>query len=194
MNGPYAAQSRAVGDSCEYDRDCAAPTEPNAEVHCPCGTCEKTFRLGFSCGADAVVCASDETCSSLGGPEGGCIKDAKLGGSCVATQCVPGLYCDAQHICVMPPTIGGACNPHDEDSCAAPAFCDGVTSTCAMPGAVGAHCDWLRYEREECSEGTACSLESNTCVPILDNGAACTDDAGCTSGYCVHGACETRSC
>jgi hypothetical protein len=194
MNGPYAPGSRAVGDTCEYARDCAAPSEPNAQVHCPCGTCEKTYILQVQCGADAVVCQPDEVCSSLGGPEGGCIKDAKLGGSCAATACLPGLYCDAQNICVEPAAVGGACDPRDESSCAAPAFCAGATSTCALPGGVGAACDFLRYERAECGDGTACSLD-NRCVPILDNGASCPDDTGCTSGYCTPDhVCETRSC
>ena len=52
-----------------------------------------------------------------------------------------------------------------------------------------------RIYRDECQPGTACSIASNTCVEILENGASCTDDAGCLSGYCTpDGICETRSC
>jgi hypothetical protein len=190
----HAAHSVSQGDSCNYDRDCA-PVD-GAVVDCPCGTCEKYFDLGFSCGADAVVCTATQTCSSLGGPEGGCIPDADLGGSCASTQCLPGLDCNqTTQTCVVPGALGAACDATDEDSCAKPTFCAGTTSTCAMPGGAGAACDWQRIYRNECVDGNACSLVTNTCVPILDNGASCTDDAGCTSGYCTPDqSCETRSC
>jgi hypothetical protein len=181
------------GGECEYDRDCA-PVE-GANVYCPCGTCEKTYPLPIQCGPNAVVCKPDETCSSAGGPMGGCVPDAKLGESCATTNCLSGLWCGPGQLCKQAAPVGEACDARVEESCAAPAYCDGLTQKCVQPGAAGAPCDSNRIYRDECQAGTACSIVSNTCVEILENGASCTDDTGCLSGYCTpDGICETRSC
>jgi len=190
-----AAHSVAIGGSCDYDVDCATPTDANAIASCACGTCEEQDQLGLTCGDDGRVCNADETCAFSVDGSGGCMPSASEGASCEVVNCLPGLFCGSNTLCARAAAVGASCDPNDEDSCAAPSFCDGASHTCVPLGATGAACDWTRYERAECVAGDGCSIVSSTCVEELDDGETCTDDAGCLSGFCApSGACETRSC
>ncbi len=189
------AHSVAIGGSCNYDVDCVIPTDaPNAIASCACGTCEEQYQLGVTCGDDGRVCNADETCAFSADGSGGCMPSAGEGASCEVVDCLPGLFC-ANAVCARAAAVGASCDPTNEDSCAAPAFCDGASATCVPLGATGAACDWTRYERAECVAGDGCSIVSSMCVEERDDGATCTDDAGCLSGFCAPGGeCETRSC
>jgi hypothetical protein len=190
-SGPQS-HSVAIGGACQYDSDCARPSD-GGDVHCPCGTCEEDYPLPLHCGPAGTVCSADETC--VLSTVSGCMPSAKLGESCAMVNCVSGLYCDRTDRCATPGAVGQPCDPKIEESCAAPAFCDGASATCAAPRHPGEACDWKRYDRAECEAGSACSLVSNTCVTRQLNGASCTDDAGCLSDYCTPDhLCQTNRC
>jgi hypothetical protein len=198
-NGSHAPGSVPQGGSCEYDRDCA-PVK-GAIPQCACGAsgdnvCGAVSPVPVGCGDASRVCSDTETCTfDAAHPNGACVPDATAGQPCDATNCMPGLFCNASQVCEAAHAAGQPCNPDDQTSCAAPAFCDTKTSTCQALRAVGQPCDPGEIDRAQCVSGAGCSLVKQVCVTPEPNGSPCPDDVGCLSGYCdPSGTCQTRSC
>lgn len=156
------------------------------------GACPALFTgLALSLGCDPPV--MNTTDAPLIGQDAG---PAVVGAPCDATHaCGPGLMCETSY-------PGGYCTLDcTADECPAGSICDGnltpflCLDSCAAPSDCrdGYQC-WSGACRPPCSDDMPCS-DGGVCdggVCRIDggglaNGAACTQDAQCTSGVCLAG-------
>jgi hypothetical protein len=202
--GPATPGSVALGDGCEYDRDCTPPTADQLPLDAGPGFIEFDYRavcqcrvctlVGFSrldqrCGA--VTCTPDESCW-FGALGGFCVANVGEGESCAMADCRAGLYCDAG-TCAKQHAPGDTCKYDNQSSCLTPAYC-AKSGRCMLPGGEGATCDSDLYEQHTCQVGLNCTL-ANVCVVPQLNGAACADDFECLGGTCsLAGRCESTRC
>jgi hypothetical protein len=200
-----APGSVALGESCQYDIDCAPVDGGIASCMCISGhtdspRCQASF-LGpvfFHCGSDdGPICDEKHTCRAGTDPLGECLPNADRGQSCAELLCLPGLFCNG--VCENPRGAGEDCDPRDQKSCAAPLFCSPSTSKCTAPGQLGQPCsnaDEFATEGEAvvCVTGLVCSPMSGTCVAPRPNGGVCQVFSECLSRKCSFGRCIARIC
>lgn len=110
------------------------------------------------------ACASDHDC------------DAAVGLRCITRQD------DLQGVCAEPVTASGG------EPCEDPAIVCEEAYYCGP----GAHCivkprrDEACSARVPCAPGFYCSgQDEGTCLPKIENGAACNTDAVCAGGFCI---------
>lgn len=168
----------------------------------PCGTAMTSSNVYVStpC-APGLVCGSDTGMSST------CRRPAALGMPCSPT---PG--CAGSAVCVRAAgadtgtcmaqvvrnAAGEACQTAGAAEVCNPVrrlHCDAGRCVASGDGTVGATCD----DSGECNTGLYCNDPASgarTCQAQLADGAACTIDAACRSGYCdlTRMVCQTQSC
>ena len=94
-----------------------------------------------------------------------------------------GLHCDGT-ACVPLKPVGEPCAIGVQE-CAATAYCDSATSTCAVRKNAGDPCGSSAYE---CAAGTTCGF-NQSCVTERAIGSSCLIDADCLSVACRNGVC-----
>jgi hypothetical protein len=147
--------------------------------------------------------SSNTTCKSLAE-----IATGALGTACLDSTgpwCIPPLLCASQPTapdagpssgssCRGEYPAGVACSFSYPDLCPDTHYCEaqsGSGGTCNPRRAAGATC----IEQQACARGTRCSgAASGVCMPVMDNGASCTDGALCWSGACTNGKCTATQC
>lgn len=161
-----------------------APLADGRSARCQCvegsrpEVCAAQLPVGAKCpsgGAYSLDCSEGLRC--VGNV---CITPGDLGETCKLTeQCKEGLACTSGK-CAAGHALGEGCD-RLSDNCALPNHCDSVSFKCVPPGAVGEACNSYVAHRA-CVEGAACV--SKKCVQLLDDGATCTTDGECLSGFC----------
>ncbi|MFH2010360.1 MAG: hypothetical protein ABI333_27425 [bacterium] len=167
---PYSGHCQG-GTSCSGDTECAPPT---------------TVCVGDVCmpGCLSAGCSGTDQCNQLTGrcqPAGGCGGDYDCNPPstiCEGTACVPGCQpggCGAQQC----NTSTGRCEPiggctGDQDCNPPSTICEG---TACVPGC----------QPGSCSGGLQCNTSTGRCetATLLLDGADCTSNGQCLSGYCM---------
>jgi hypothetical protein len=125
--------------------------------------CQEVFRLGNTVGFDCAVdtdCAATLGCYLTDTGKGTCqkISTIALGEDCSASGavCAAGLYCGTDKACIKRKPSGSDCSP--------------FTKPCT--------------EDLQCVIADA-KANTGTCTAKLANGADCTSDAECSTGFCA---------
>jgi hypothetical protein len=150
-----------------------------------------------------IGASSNTTCQSLAEVATGAIGTACLDST--GPLCIPPLLCAMQltnpdagpssgNSCRGEYPAGGACSFSYPDLCPDTHYCEaqtGTGGTCNPRRAAGATCT----EQQACARGTRCSgSASGVCMPVKDNGEACTSSTTCWSGACTKGKCTVSQC
>jgi hypothetical protein len=153
---------------------------------------------GLDCGGSCAPCpngegcASDDDCQSAlcqgAGGSGGA-----AGGNAVASCAA----CSDDADCATP--AGGSCDGGNNEqtsdrTCDAGNCVAGTTSGCTpyLCGSDACLSDCSSGGHADCIAGYYC--QTNSCVTTKANGLSCSDDAECTSSYCVDGHCCDTPC
>jgi hypothetical protein len=156
-------------DVCTFGLGTLAPNEPCvSDSQCQSGAC-----LGVPAADGGTqgcpVCAPFDTSCPNGaqgtvcGPDMTCIANPTTGaGSCVAIT-----YADAGEKCDWVQTL-----------CKAGLICNGATSICSSPGALGAPCG----DAWDCGGSLVCPAAPSTCQNPEQAGTVCTTDQDCAPG------------
>ncbi len=203
------------GESCTADAEC------QSGFGCSGGTCVTPAGVGESCGGgSAVTCEDGLLCAGEGETEPGTCKafDAvfvqPLGESCNLVDgldplCEPGLSCVVEdfdfatmeviQVCAAPSSSGGACNLGFPEVCPVGEYCNADPMTGVFEG----DCVPLPTSGEPCRQvdeglGQPCApahaCVGDTCQALQANGASCSDDGECYSGYCDGALCAAPDC
>jgi len=168
---------KAPGDACSTDSDCAPSAD--GSVVCAFST------AGSICQVRTKGAENDTPCV---GTTGGDVPFEPSSSSTTPARGFlcdwgDGLRCDGT-ACVRLKSLGDACTIGVQE-CAASAFCDFATATCAVRKNVGESCGDGSYE---CVMGTTCGANM-TCVAQGAIGATCQIEAECLSLACQGGVC-----
>jgi hypothetical protein len=178
------------GGACQQDSDCAP--EPGGGA-----TCFDQFNLGDAGTSQTLTCIQTSDGQAGSGPCIGTRNGATLlyswsGNTPVPTTAVvcdvaSNLTCNATtHECVTLNAVGQPCNT--DSDCVPSAFCSYTSGAgqCTTRLADGASC---ANAPSGCQTTSACDSTTQTCKPLLADGAACTTGEECQSFECVNGAC-----
>ncbi|HEY6463301.1 MAG TPA: hypothetical protein VIY73_24210, partial [Polyangiaceae bacterium] len=100
-----------------------------------------------------------------------------------------GTTCDQTSLtCIALQPTGTACTT--DSQCVAGDYCGyaGVSAQCAPRVADGTAC---ADDPTSCLTTSTCDSTTETCKPLLANGAQCTGGSQCQSGGCGNGLCES---
>lgn len=130
-------------------------------------------------------CSSDE----FHMPDGlGCFEFFDQFDQCYEDRPCGEMYCI--HGTCQPRYLNGeSCTAETEDYCFSGFCCQGCGGTCQeYPLEVGFNCS-LGLEFNECASGWCSSEEGDpdreaVCLPLIEDGETCDEDAHCVSGYC----------
>ena len=162
-------------------------------------------QLGASCGGSGMpICAYGFQCDTAGGTPGVCQPltfTAASGATCRPSGgvlCQAGLVCalvddggDAYQ-CEAPVAAGAACHRAIPSACPTGSVCVVATGmdlgTCQPQGLASQPCLTGGGVLFGCAPGLTCDFDTDVCVTLVDNGAACTVDDQC-GGACSAGVC-----
>jgi hypothetical protein len=198
MSCPGTCQPRvAAAGACSGDEACATGLD------CASGRCAAFGQTGAACGTGAPSCAMGFVCDSDRMPAS-CqplTNAAASGAACNPAGgvfCQPGLVCalvdvDAEvYQCQAPVAAGAACFRAVPNACPRGQVCVVAAGqdagACTPQGAVGQPCAQGAGVVFGCVSGSNCDGDTDLCVALADNGAACTSDAQCVED-CLAGAC-----
>jgi hypothetical protein len=179
--------TKAPGDLCSEDRECAASTEGDV-------ICESGFISGGAvvekCQIQIRGVAGSSPC--LWTVDGSYRSTSSLredveprGYLCYVSD---GLRCDGgSGACVALQPLGGSC--FNADECVKGSYCSGSPSTCMARKTVGGTCGGAD---SECVTTAYCA-STLMCEARSGIGTTCTESAQCTSGSCVNGKCDAGS-
>ncbi len=101
-----------------------------------------------------------------------------------------GVICGSSQTCDAVSAVGGTCTT--DANCVSSAYCafaaDG--STCVARLADGSSC---ATATTACQSTSYCDSTSETCKPLLADGAVCSIDTQCASSVCTNGACSPNN-
>ncbi|HWP07697.1 MAG TPA: hypothetical protein VNN72_18225 [Polyangiaceae bacterium] len=170
-----------VGGHCSQDRECIQSED--AYVQCDAGVCTSDpdgfvsvgdvhAHLGEACGASCARDGSSTSCSYMGTSANnkGCWEE-------------DGLYCSDAGVCASVPKLGEACPDY---ACATDSYCGG--SVCVASIASGPCPSYI-----ECLHTSYCDSDTQMCIPLKANGAACNYDSECSSANCEGDVCREWS-
>jgi hypothetical protein len=163
-----AAGSVAANGTCSDDVDCAAGLWCQLEDGSADGKCVARGGAGADCSYMAALFSNGyahECLPGYGCGESGCVKMGNVGEACTDSS-----GCKLMLDCPLPVTDGGVA-PNG-----APQY-----GKCAVPVALGGSC---YGESVQCAADAFCDAATSTCVALLADNAACTDDSQCASGTC----------
>ncbi len=180
---------------------CRAPFQPGAECLgiepvCSGGlscyarpgeakkTCQALGSVGTPC--DSSKCQPGLTCNYGGGDT--CVTRGKAGDTCnpiPPDACLENLYCLPDQKCHAAGSLGQACDLRDHRTCQSGGYCfdTGSGAKCVAARTAGQTCLRDGFQNM-CTSGLYCAVATNTCVPQVADGTACTSDFACTSGNC----------
>ncbi|MBL9026795.1 MAG: hypothetical protein JNL21_31650 [Myxococcales bacterium] len=202
-DGPCVADS-----DCEVTEYCAAGmclpqkdigADCQAQGQCSSGHCVDGFCCDTGCSGQCEACSlpgSEGICSAVAGaPVGARPACASDGSSC-------GGVCDGSG-------TAGCAYPAAETECRGASCADGVAiaagqcaGTGSCPAEVVVPCGGFACDGEACKSSCATDDDcvagqrcvAGACIPLVENGAACAEDAACLSGACADGVCCDRAC
>jgi hypothetical protein len=218
--GAYACQgASACATSCFNDASCAPGTycvtatstcEPKnidgtactAPHECTSGHCVEGVCCNTSCNGACMACTAKNKAS---GADGTCAlakegsdphDDCKDDG---ATSCKHDGTCDGQGACRLY-SLGTACgatecvgNVQTGYACDGSGVCvAGTEFDCGAYLCKGETCDASCGADTDCADGAYCDAQQ--CAKKKKNGATCTVDHACKSGFCVDGFCCDSAC
>lgn len=169
--------TKQPGEPCSESSECAK-VEGASRVYC-----STTFTSGPDGSKQEQFCQASQVKK-----EGEDCQGAPKGYSWECDE-KAGAFCDfASGKCMMPAGEGAACSTSNYGSCTKGLYCSSKngSSVCTPRQAAGAACQ--QYDRS-CAEGTYCSTQQ-VCETQIADGAACTSNDSCLSGFCTNGACE----
>ena len=197
---PGTCQARGATAAACADDDACGPG-----LDCAGGTCQAFGQLGASCGGSGMpICAYGFQCDTAGGTPGVCQPltfTAASGATCRPSGgvlCQAGLVCalvddgaDAYQ-CEAPVAAGAACHRAIPSACPTGSVCVVATGmdlgTCQPQGLASQPCLTGGGVLFGCAPGLTCDFDTDVCVTLVDNGAACTVDDQC-GGACSAGVC-----
>jgi hypothetical protein len=166
------------GQGCESGSECAPPLECHESACTAMPGAGKPCLQEIYCATD-LFCADDGTCDSPRGRGAACPEGGEA--------CGDDLYCDSTTTTCQPPLgVGDSCAA-DSWACGEGLYCSEATTTCTRYPGAGGDC---AASSGECADGYYCDA-TETCAPLKESGAACTDDAECQSDDCTSGACAS---
>jgi hypothetical protein len=185
---------QALGQICAADGECASD-------HCVegvccdgacangCQTCTAAGSVGTCLARPGGSSPRDPTDCPVDSPSSCGFDGTCSDGSCrqyFATPCIDGICngaavtgafrCNGSGQCVEAPMT--ICTPYTCDSTG-----DATTGSCFQSCTSNA----------QCAPNTACDVATGSCQ-LKAQGAACTDDAQCPSGFCADGVCCNNAC
>ncbi|HEX5099752.1 MAG TPA: hypothetical protein VFV94_09650, partial [Polyangiaceae bacterium] len=171
----------AVGGHCTKDGECIQSDD--AYVECDAGVCTSMpngfvvlgnvhAKLGEACGASCSRDGNGPGCLYVGTPASnkGCWEE-------------DGLFCNAAGVCAPVPKLGEAC---PNQACATDTYCSG--GVCVASIASGPCPSY-----DGCLHTSYCDSDTQLCVPLKANGAACNYDSECVSENCEGDVCRQWS-
>lgn len=196
---PGTCQPRvAAGVACATNAACGPGLD------CAADTCQALGQAGASCGSGLPDCAWGLVCDTSAGTPGVCQPltfAAGAGASCRpagGTLCQAGLVCalvasdPSTYQCEAPVAVGAACHRAIPSACPTGTVCvvpSGTLGACQPQGQAGQPCLTGSGVLFGCAPGAACDFDTDTCVALVDNGAACAVDAQCANDACAGGVC-----
>jgi hypothetical protein len=185
------AGTRADGESCAFDTECAHGRCGGGDQ---CGTCSAKHPAGDICHGD------DDCVAGLGcGSDGKCAARANVGESCKTSPCHAPLSCIAG-VCAAPIADGKACDPTiGFNACdwSNGRECDVTSRTCQTQDlhGIGQECGYTLDNgafrlRGQCEPGLRCALNAirGVCVAETQVGEGCFFAGGPDGAQCEHGA------
>lgn len=182
---------------------CATNAACGPGLDCAADTCQALGQAGASCGSGRPECAWGLQCDTAAGTPGVCQPltfTAAAGASCRpagGVLCQPGLVCaliandPATYQCEAPVAASAPCHRAIPSACPAGTVCvvaSGTVGACQPQGQAGQPCLTGSGVLFGCAAGTTCDFDTDTCVTLVDNGAACVVDAQCANA-CAGGVC-----
>ncbi|MBK8255273.1 MAG: hypothetical protein IPK82_21760 [Polyangiaceae bacterium] len=185
-SGAGACALLPAGSACTNNAECSSTfcvdgVCCNTACNTLCNACtavKKGSGADGACGAVAANLDPDSECAGAQVCNGSSLcklpngEACALGTDCVSGNCIDGVCCNT--------TCTGTCN-----ACTAAKKGSGLDGVC---GAIGANTD----PDNECLGAFSCNGAS-ACA-LLANGAACTANGECTSGFCADGVCCNTAC
>lgn len=188
----------AAAGACSIDEACATGLD------CASGHCAAFGQTDATCGTGAPSCAMGFVCDTDRMPAS-CQPITHAAASSAACNPGAGVFCQAGLVCALvdvdadvyqcqaPVAAGAACFRAVPSACPTGQVCivpaGQDAGTCTAQGAVGQPCAQGAGVVFGCVSGSACDGDTDLCVALADNGAACTSDAQCV-GDCIALACE----
>ena len=194
-----SAGTRAPGQACAFNSQCASLSCDLASTEC--GQCTSLGDLDADCSAAGITCKpglfcdrSTKRCATYVYTSPDDPRFAKGMACTPRTGCNAGLYCAANGVCALKPTLGMSCL--DAPACGDDSYCALADNFCtALPG-FGAPCGVGLGGDSVCPTGAACwSFDtSSTCMPLGGSGTTCERDEHCQAGLSCACADETTNC
>lgn len=162
------------------------------------------------CEATGECCAPGSVCCGASGCQAACCVPSCDGSTCGGDGCGGSCSCDGGKICsaglcVCPAGTmecsDGTCNPCCEllnmsSECVATQGGDAGCWACSLtngPGTSARSCGAWTAGCPIPNVGTGyCGAEDHLCYPYKANGASCSANRECSSGYCLSGVCANR--
>lgn len=180
---PATGHCVSENPSCQMDSECNPPTEICIGNQCV-----------FGCGLDSTLCQAGEVCDTNTGRcvmvQTNCTDDSQCSPPmtvCESSQCVPGceqpggVQCSGQTPFCDSAT--GRCTNNNPNGCTLDADCTNPDEICVNMVCT-LRCD--AAGSPGCTAPEVCNTTSGRCVPGgLPLGDPCTQDAQCTTGYCL---------
>jgi len=195
--GRRCAARLTESSACTNDAQC----EPG--LFCHEDACTVTPAVSEPCLDD--TCAEDAWCQYVDFDDSGACRaigaqgdDCLNYGSPSSLACGAGLHCVTDGTCQPPGGADEPCAVSDTESCQSGLWCSRETSLCTTPAAIDETCHPLWPSACQPGLGCACSLmdadacdsfspsptPTDTCRPLLEDGATCYRSSECRSGAC----------
>ncbi len=193
---------------------CTSSTQCIDSAYCSTGACLDKVGTGVECPAADACAVGAGTCSpAADGKQRCCTVTCTAPQACSidGTKCVGttpfGGACTADSECSTGMCVGSKCVSCKSDTDCSPAdYCDTAAGKCNIRAGIGATCttsatcptgafctDGVCCVEASCGVGGTCAgMKKGQCAKM--NGAACSGDLDCDSGFCVDKVCCDKLC
>jgi hypothetical protein len=188
--GGGGAEALPIGSKCTADPQCES------------NFCTDGFCCDAACDRQCESCKEDGSvgqCRVITGDplptRPACAGSAPCKGQCDGTNGAACSYPDDGTACFEATCTDGEVTP--ERDCNGRGECTRPNSTtcpngqCATDGS--ARCE-ISCTTGSCPSDTYCDTDTGACIPTLDDGQICSDDAQCASNVCADGVCCNQEC
>jgi len=178
--------TKAPGEACEDDQDCAPSSKGEVDCHYTWTMTENGSSETRTC--MVLMDGSEGSAPCVGTVEGNTTwysgsSDGPPPAEGYLCDMAKGLYCSSSTTaCTKLAAIGEDCF---QAECVGGAYCDYSSGKCAAQVPAGGDCT----SYDSCVDTAYCA-ESNQCVARLPNGSACETSESCLSQSCVNKKCE----